>query len=192
MPLKKKVCVYLDREKMQQFWKVQRLFQKIMSAVISILSIVLLTALDQIIKYFVELNLKPVQSISVLNNVLEWDYVQNTGAAFGAFSEKTTLLSVITGIIIIIGIAALVAKKIKNKYLAVTAVMIIAGGLGNLVDRIWRGYVVDYIRVLFIDFPVFNFADILVTCGAAMLMIYLLWDINNDRKKKKAEEKKNG
>ena len=86
-----------------------------MSAVISILSIVLLTALDQIIKYFVELNLKPVQSISVLNNVLEWDYVQNTGAAFGAFSEKTTLLSVITGIIIIIGIAALVAKKIKNK-----------------------------------------------------------------------------
>ncbi len=49
-----------------------------MSAVISILSIVLLTALDQIIKYFVELNLKPVQSISVLNNVLEWDYVQNT------------------------------------------------------------------------------------------------------------------
>ncbi len=98
----------------------------------------------------------------------------------------------ITGIIIIIGIAALVAKKIKNKYLAVTAVMIIAGGLGNLVDRIWRGYVVDYIRVLFIDFPVFNFADILVTCGAAMLMIYLLWDINNDRKKKKAEEKKNG
>lgn len=163
-----------------------------MSAVISILSIVLLTALDQIIKYFVELNLKPVQSISVLNNVLEWDYVQNTGAAFGAFSEKTTLLSVITGIIIIIGIAALVAQKIKNKYLAVTAVMIIAGGLGNLVDRIWRGYVVDYIRVLFIDFPVFNFADILVTCGAAMLMIYLLWDINNDRKKKKAEEKKNG
>ena len=163
-----------------------------MSAVISILSIVLLTALDQIIKYFVELNLKPVQSISVLNNVLEWDYVQNTGAAFGAFSEKTTLLSVITGIIIIIGIAALVAKKIKNKYLAATAVMIIAGGLGNLVDRIWRGYVVDYIRVLFIDFPVFNFADILVTCGAAMLMIYLLWDINNYRKKKKAEEKKNG
>ena len=134
-----------------------------MSAVISILSIVLLTALDQIIKYFVELNLKPVQSISVLNNVLEWDYVQNTGAAFGAFSEKTTLLSVITGIIIIIGIAALVAKKIKNKYLAVTAVMIIAGGLGNLVDRVWRGSGVDYIRVLFIDFPVFNFADILVT-----------------------------
>lgn len=163
-----------------------------MSAVISILSIALLTALDQIIKYFAEINLKPIQSIPVLNNVLEWDYVQNTGAAFGVFSEKTALLSVITGIIIIIGVAALVTKKIKNKYLMTIAVMIIAGGLGNLVDRICRGYVVDYIRVLFIDFPVFNFADILVTCGAAMLMIYLLWDINNDRKKKKAEEKKNG
>ena len=163
-----------------------------MSAVISILSIVLLTALDQVIKYFVELHLKPAQTIPVLGGVLEWDYVQNTGAAFGAFSEKTTLLSIITGIIIIAGIAALAAKKIKNKFLSVTAIIIIAGGLGNLIDRVCRGYVVDYIKVLFIDFPVFNFADILVTCGSAMLIIYLLLDINNDRKKKKAEEKKNG
>lgn len=163
-----------------------------MSALISLLSIALLTVIDQIIKYFVELNLKPIQSINVLPGVLEWDYVQNTGAAFGFFSENTALLSVITGIIIVIGIAALIMKKIKNKYLIATAVIIIAGGLGNLFDRIMRGYVVDYIRVLFIDFPVFNFADILVTCGAVMLMIYLLWDINNDRKKKKAEGNKNG
>ena len=67
----------------------------------------------------------------------------------------------------------------------VTSVMIISGGLGNLIDRIMRGYVVDFICVEFIDFPVFNFADILVTCGAFMLIAYLLLDIYKDYKAKK-------
>ena len=66
--------------------------------------------------------------------------------------------------------------------------MIISGGIGNLIDRIARGYVTDYIKVLFIDFPVFNFADILVTCGSFLLIIYLIRDIYNDRKKKKNGE----
>ena len=80
-------------------------------------------------------------------------------------------------------------KKIKNKYLLITATIIIAGGLGNLIDRIFRGYVIDFIKVLFIDFPVFNFADILVTCGSFMLIIYLIIDIYNDSRKKQKGDK---
>ena len=160
-----------------------------MAALISLSAIAVLTAADQIIKYFVLLYLKPVGSVSVINGFLEWNYVENTGAAFGSFSGNTTLLSVITAVIILAGIAAILLKKIKKKYLLVTATIIIAGGLGNLIDRIFRGYVVDFIKVLFIDFPVFNFADILVTCGSFMLIIYLIIDIYNDSRKKQKGDK---
>ena len=160
-----------------------------MAALISLSAIAVLTAADQIIKYFVLLYLKPVGSVSVINGFLEWNYVENTGAAFGSFSGNTTLLSVITAVIILAGIAAILLKKIKNKYLLVTATIIIAGGLGNLIDRIFRGYVVDFIKVLFIDFPVFNFADILVTCGSFMLIIYLIIDIYKDSRKKRKGDK---
>lgn len=160
-----------------------------MAVIISLASIAVLTAIDQIIKYFVELNLAPVGTKGFIDAFLEWEYVRNTGAAFGSFSNSTTLLSVVTGIIIIGWTGALVLKKIKNKYLVVVSVMIIAGGLGNLIDRILKGYVVDYIKVLFVDFAVFNFADILVTCGAFMLIGYLVWDIIMDSKKKKQNSK---
>ena len=160
-----------------------------MAVFISLLSIAALTAADQIIKYFVLLYLKPVGSVGAINGFLEWNYVENTGAAFGSFSGNTALLSVITAVIIIAGIAAIILKKINNKFLLVTATVIIAGGLGNLIDRIFRGYVVDFIKVLFIDFPVFNFADILVTCGSFMLIIYLIIDIYNDSRKKSKGDK---
>ena len=160
-----------------------------MAVLVSLSAIAVLTAVDQIIKYFVLLNLKPVGSVGVVNGFLEWNYVENTGAAFGSFSGNTTLLSVITAVIILAGIAAIIFKKIKNKYLLVTATIVIAGGLGNLIDRIFRGYVVDFIKVLFIDFPVFNFADILVTCGSFMLIIYLIIDIYNDSRKKSKGDK---
>ena len=160
-----------------------------MAALISLSAIAVLTAADQIIKHFVLLYLKPVGSVSVINGFLEWNYVENTGAAFGSFSGNTTLLSVITAVIILAGIAAILLKKIKNKYLLITATIIIAGGLGNLIDRIFRGYVIDFIKVLFIDFPVFNFADILVTCGSFMLITYLIIDIYNDSRKKQKGDK---
>ena len=160
-----------------------------MAVFISLLSIAALTAADQIIKYFVLLYLKPVGSVGAINGFLEWNYVENTGAAFGSFSGNTALLSVITAVIIIAGIAAIILKKINNKVLLVTTTVIIAGGLGNLIDRIFRGYVVDFIKVLFIDFPVFNFADILVTCGSFMLIIYLIIDIYKDSRKKRKGDK---
>ena len=159
-----------------------------MSVLISILSVAVLAAVDQLIKFFAERDLAPAGEKVVIKGFLGWEYVQNTGAAFGSFANNTKVLSIITGVIILIGLAAIIMKKINNKFLLTVAVMIISGGIGNLIDRIAKGYVTDYIKVLFIDFPVFNFADILVTCGSFMLIIYLLWDIYNDRKKKKNGE----
>lgn len=160
-----------------------------MAAAISLLSIAVLTFIDQIIKSLAETKLTASGEITVIRNFLSWDYVQNTGAAFGSFSDNTKLLSIITGLVILAGIIAIILKKIKGGFLNAVAVMIIAGGLGNLIDRITKGYVVDYIKVLFMDFPVFNFADILVTCGAFMLIGYLFYDTYRDYKKKKGGEK---
>ena len=66
--------------------------------------------------------------------------------------------------------------------------MIVSGGIGNLIDRFFRSFVIDYIEVLFIDFPVFNFADILVTVGSFLLAFYLIYDTLKDRETKKTEE----
>ena len=159
-----------------------------MSVVVSLVSIAVLTAADQIIKYFVEQNLAGADCITVIKGFLGFEYTENTGAAFGSFSNSTTVLSIITGVIILAGIIAIILKKIKGGFLLTVSVMIIAGGLGNLIDRLSKGYVVDFIKTLFIDFPIFNFADILVTCGAFMLMGYLIFDAYRDYKKKKSKE----
>lgn len=155
-----------------------------MSVVISLISIAILTAADQVIKFFVERDLQPIGSADFIEGFIGWNYVRNTGAAFGSFSQSTTMLSVVTGAVIIAGIILIITKRIKSKFYLTCAVMIIAGGLGNLIDRLVKGYVVDFIDVLFTDFAVFNFADILVTCGSIALMIYVIVDMLRDRKKK--------
>lgn len=155
------------------------------ASLISLAAAALLTAADQIIKFFVERDLQPVMSKDFINGFVGWHYVRNTGAAFGSFSHSTVLLSAFTGIVLAAGIAAVLLRKIKSKYCLVCASMIIAGGLGNLIDRIFRGYVVDFIEVQFMDFAVFNFADILVTVGAFMIIGYLIYDIFRERLSKK-------
>lgn len=153
-----------------------------MSVLISFISIAVLTAADQVIKFIVERYLQPVGTAEFINGFIGLNYVRNTGAAFGSFSENTTLLSVVTGVVLLIGIILIATKRIKSKFYLTCAVMIISGGLGNLIDRIVKGYVVDFIDVQFTDFAVFNFADILVTVGSIALMIYVIVDIFRDRK----------
>lgn len=154
-----------------------------MSVLISFISIAVLTAADQLIKLVVERNLQPIGTAEFINGFIGWNYVRNTGAAFGSFSQNTTLLTVVTGAVILAGIILIATKKIKSKFYLTCAVLIISGGLGNLIDRIFRGYVIDFIDVQFTDFAVFNFADILVTVGSIALMIYVIVDIFRDRKK---------
>lgn len=156
-----------------------------MLQVITLVSMLLLVALDQIIKLLVLNYLKPVGSVPVIDGFIQLNYAENTGAAFGSFSGHTELLSVFTFVAVIIGTLALMSKKIKFGVEYVCVALIIAGGLGNLIDRVFRGFVVDYIEPLFIDFAIFNFADILVTCSAVVLIAWLIYDIYRDSKKEK-------
>ncbi|MDD6276344.1 MAG: signal peptidase II [Clostridia bacterium] len=155
-----------------------------MSVVISLISVAILVCADQLIKLAVETYLAPVTEIGFIDGFVGWHYVRNTGAAFGMMSGKTEILSVVTGIVLAVGIVLIAAGKIKPKFYLVCAVMIVSGGIGNLIDHIFKGYVVDYIEFQFIDFAVFNFADILITCGAAMVIIKLIAEIIQDIRKK--------
>ena len=160
-----------------------------MFQVITILSIALLLALDQFIKLLVINYLEPIGSFPLIDGFIQLKYAENTGAAFGSFSEYTTALSIFTFVIIIAGLVYLLSKKHKVGVEFVCIALIIAGGAGNLIDRVFRGFVVDYIEPLFIDFAIFNFADILVTCSAVVLVIWTVYDIVKDRKTEKEQNK---
>lgn len=146
-----------------------------------------LVVLDQLIKYFAVVHLEPIGSFPLLDGILQLSYVENTGAAFGSFSNYTVLLSVFTGLVLLGGFVYLLSGKCKPILVYISVILILAGGAGNLIDRVFRGFVVDYIEPLFINFAVFNFADMLVCVGAAILIIYLLYDMVRDTKKGKTQ-----
>ena len=156
-----------------------------MLQVITLVSVAFLVAVDQIIKLLVIKHLEPIGSLPLVDGVVQLNYAENTGAAFGSFSAHTDLLSIFTFLMIIIGLLYLFIKKRKLDVEYVCIALIIAGGLGNLIDRIFRGFVVDYIEPLFINFAIFNFADILVTCSAVVLVIWTFYDIYREHKKEK-------
>lgn len=156
-----------------------------MLQVITILSIAVLVAIDQLIKLLVLEYLQPIGSLPLIDGIIQLRYAENTGAAFGSFSGHTTALSVFTFVAILVGIIFLLSKKIKFGVEYVCITLVIAGGAGNLIDRVFRGFVVDYIEPLFIDFAVFNFADILVTCSAILLIIWTIYDIYREHKAEK-------
>lgn len=161
-----------------------------MVALFSALSVVLLVGIDQLIKYFVVFNLKPVGSVMFIKGFLQFSYVENTGAMMGLMEGKTTIMIIAALIVLSVLFILILTNKIKFGFEFCCFVMIAAGGIGNIIDRIFRGFVVDYIEVLFIDFYVFNFADCLVTVGAFLILFYEIYGIYKDAKLKKVE--KNG
>lgn len=166
-----------------------------MIQLVSIVSIAILVAVDQLIKLVVKERLMPVGSADFIPGIIEWKYTENTGAAFSMLENHTEWLSVFTLIIIVAGFVYLLSGKLKDKLLVISAILVLAGGIGNLIDRIFRGselfrgYVIDYINLLFMDFAIFNFADCLVCAGAGMIIIYLIIDTyKGSADKKKGSE----
>ncbi len=108
-----------------------------------------LAVIDQIIKYFVLRDLAPVGSVSVIDNVLSLVYVENRGIAFGMFQNMTWLFSVFTVVLIGVFLYLIIRKKLTGKLFYLSSMLIIGGGVGNLIDRMFRGYVVDYLALSF-------------------------------------------
>ena len=159
-----------------------------MVQIITILAVVILTAIDQIIKFFIENSLKPNGIKVLIPNVLQLHYSENDGAMMGFMKGKTTVMIIAALIILLVLLVIVFSKKIKFGFLYCCLIAIVSGGLGNIIDRIFRGYVVDYIEALFVDFYIFNFADCLVTVGAFLIIIYEIYDLIKESKQKKVKQ----
>ena len=141
--------------------------------------------IDQVIKVFVDMYLKPIGSVPVITKILQFSYYENDGAMMGMMSGKTLTMTILA--VICLGVIAFVifSGKVKFGIDYCCIVLMMSGGLGNIIDRIFRGYVIDYIEVLFVDFYIFNFADCLVTCAAILMICNQIYEIVTEQKAKK-------
>ncbi|WP_313132273.1 signal peptidase II [Anaerocolumna sp.] len=141
-----------------------------------LLYLILLIALDQLTKYYAVTQLKK-GPVTIIPNVFKLLYHENTGAVWGILSNQTGLLVVFSSIIMVAMIFfyfKIPADKRYN-YLRIVLVVITAGAIGNLIDRIFRKYVVDFLYFELINFPIFNVADCYVTVASAALIILFLF-----------------
>lgn len=143
---------------------------------------VALVVIDQWTKAVVLRDLAGGRVVTPLPGILQFRYVENTGAAFSVLTGRTVFLAVITALVLCIAIGLLVFEKIPGILNQVSVLLMVAGGLGNLIDRVSRHYVVDFIEVLFTRFAVFNFADCCVTIGAVILILSTILSFVKDVK----------
>lgn len=138
---------------------------------------------DQLIKYFITTGLKPVGSVSVIDGLFKLTYVENRGVAFGMFQDMRWVFVALTSVMLFVIIFYMFKKKPASKLFYICAGLIIGGGIGNLIDRVLYGYVIDYLSVSFFP-PVCNFADYCITIGVIILVIYLFFFSDTFKSKK--------
>ncbi len=132
-------------------------------------------AADQFAKWLISTRLTLTDCITAIPGLFDIVYVRNFGAAFSMMSGRVSLLSVISVVFCLGVIVYWIVKRPKKPLLCASLSLMFAGALGNAVDRIARGYVVDFVKTTFIEFPVFNIADIAIVIGAALLVVYAVW-----------------
>lgn len=144
---------------------------------IPVLSSIVILALDQWVKYWARTWLQPVGEKPLINGLLGFTYVENRGAAFGMMQGARWLLIPLT-VVVLAGIAVYYVKLPYDRAtvpVRVPLILILAGALGNFIDRLKDGYVVDMFEFKFISFPVFNVADICLVCGTILLAFVMLF-----------------
>lgn len=140
--------------------------------------------LDQLTKLIIRMNIQPNEKIYIIGEWFSITFVKNTGAAFSIFSGNKFVTVGMTSILVLACLIFIIyeIKDGGSKFLSYCLTFIFAGGVGNLIDRVAMGYVTDMFS--FGDFPVFNIADISVTCGCLLTVVYILFL----QKRKESEE----
>lgn len=138
---------------------------------------VILVIADQLTKHLAVVRLKNQAAYNLINGILEFNYLENRGAAFGVLQNQKYFFVFVA--LIFIGVIAFVLIKVpaQKKYysLNILLVMIAAGAVGNMIDRVRYDYVVDFIYLVCIQFPIFNVADIYVTTATVILVFQILF-----------------
>jgi len=146
---------------------------KLWLRLVALAVIAALVAMDQLVKVWAQGNLQGTGRQVLLPGVLGLLYAENPGISFGMLGQNTTamlIVTVITGVIMLAGLVWMMLGRLETLSMW-SAVLIIGGGLGNFIDRVAQGYVVDYIEFLFIQFAIFNLADVFITVGMVGLII---------------------
>ena len=145
--------------------------------VIDALLLIILIFIDQFTKYLAVINLKDKIPKTLINGVLQLNYLENRGAAFGMFQNQKIFFVFIAVVFLAVIFYVIIKTPADKKYMLmhILLVMIGAGAVGNLIDRVRLNYVVDFIYFSLINFPIFNFADICVTVGTIVFVILILF-----------------
>lgn len=154
--------------------------------ILSIIAIVVLVSLDQFVKYLTVTHLM-IKPIVLIENVFELTYVENKGAAWSILENQIWFFILMTVIILALIAYACYKKMIYTKLGQISLVLICAGAIGNLIDRITHGYVIDMFSFKLINFPVFNVADICIVCGGILFVFYMMFQ--HDKYAEKAGKK---
>ena len=149
-----------------------------------------LIAVDQLTKYLALVHLKPIHTTTVIENVLSLTFVENRGVAFGMFSGKRWLILLVTLCIVgaIIYYYVHLPKTKEYAWMRGALILLCAGAFGNILDRMFRGYVVDFFQITLFSWPVFNVADIFVVAGVILLAYLMLFVIKDEPKEKKKRD----
>ncbi len=151
--------------------------RKILFLIFDFVFLILLVLGDQMTKYIAVLKLKDGPAFSIIDGVLEFNYLENRGAAFGMLQNQKIFFVFVAAIFLCVIIYVLVKAPDDKKYtrLHVLLVMIAGGAIGNMIDRLRLDYVVDFIYIVLINFPIFNVADMYVTFSTAILVVQVLF-----------------
>ena len=165
--------------------------RKIRQTMTAVLAVILLVAADLLSKNAAEA-LRDNPNV-LIPGVFELRYFENHGAAFSILENGTVFFIIFTTVFLILLMALLIRlQKRKIPMLKTALVMIIAGGIGNLIDRVIHGFVIDLFHFGFFEFPIFNFADTLITIGAVLLFVFVLFFYEKYFPDKKKKDRKNG
>ena len=146
-----------------------------MMYMIGALAAAAILALDQWVKHWITVNLPLGETLPLLPGFMQLRTVHNFGAAWSSFSGMRWLLVAVTSVIVLAVAYALVRRIVRHPLGVAACFLILSGGLGNIIDRVRLGYVVDMFDFQFMNYPVFNVADIAVVCGAVLAAVYYLW-----------------
>lgn len=160
--------------------------------ILPMIAVVVLILIDQGTKLWALESLKPIHSMTVAEGFLDLTFVENRGVAFGMFSGQRWFILLLT-VIIAAGLICFyktLPRKKEYRPVRLSLILVLAGAVGNIIDRMFRGYVVDFFEFTFFKWPVFNVADIYVVVGVILLALMILFVIKEedlDLKKKKDE-----
>lgn len=159
--------------------------------IISMIIVALIVVADQVSKILVVANIPLRSSVEVIPNIFRFTYIQNDGAAFGMLDDARWVFMVFSTAAIIGVLGYMIIKKPQSKLLCVSLAFIVGGGIGNMIDRVRLGYVIDFLD--FCAFPKlwmwnFNIADSFVVVGAGMLMLWMVLDLIREIKEEKAQK----